>query len=1049
VTVSACWAAAFSGLAACSHQGRPQKGQPQKGPAFVEPGASVPAEPTSLALWLFEPKLPPGPSFRIPLAQGGWLAFDELGVRSELDASGRLRGVPMGAPERLVGARKLGEQFVALGLSGRVYVADEALLPWSLASAPDEPFVSAALGGSDIAPLFLGVRENGELYLSRDLGRHWSAWASDRFFYDVYADDHGGLLLQSLPEAWFRFTPETGLEELGVTFGGSRRSRRTPEGVVFEGRASNFRWDGHALQRLLSSPPEGPASPAPARLSRFARASDLGKLGSLDGATGQVFLLVPDGPKAMQAFYGALAEPLVRLPIELNGPCSPERVAVSNQELWVLCADSKRALDPTFSLYASFDGGRAFLPVFSSQRGEGPALRVAAGPSGQAALYGLCSIADADRGCEAHGLWTVAQAPQKAPASGLEQVPIPELEAPLDFAFAGDGALFAVYQHGDDNHLWLYRVAPLRRSGQGSALNAEVRALDLSRRFRLEPAPAVRARLFPGSGPAMGLSLETGERRKVLALDAELNVWGFGDVPSTASDVGGAGLRVLALDSRSGEVWESQSAGLDFAPQALPLGIEPGQTESPAVACSERGCLLGADLIRSGWGGTQDFEPRADRRTGESPSQSLAPIQCRRRARPSEAVLGLASIPTAHDAARGNVAWSQVAVDPVRAQVSVFQARYGEEYPERLELLPPSLEPDRVALFTSEQVEGSAALRYRLPGTGGAFIDQVEVAWDNRMEDTLRRETLTLPQLSPEQRAQLFATRLNDYEFSSSGAAEAKPWLLSVSGKVVYLGWHGRPETKDDVIVAGDQAGGRLLSVPASLAQALSARTPVEVVNLAGEDAFFVMDEASRLLRFPSPLGGLTDFRLAPEPGRRHLLSSATIAYRGSVPQFSTLIAQNEGDFFRSYQLSIADARSGRTGASTRVPVLSDVGDRLRACTLNERRSTHRGIVPAFPEDARAIEVELSPGIRKKMSLVRAVVQGTITNPCVATLEAEDAGETRSASPRALIDLRQGAVSWLFEAPRSGDPGPLVGAMDCALGSSSLTPEKNASTPRD
>jgi len=998
----------------------------------------LPSRPSEQPLWLA-----PGSraqELQAKLPDGDSISFDDFGVRSRVDSLGKVLGAPLGVPERLVAVHELGARFIGIAPSGRIYVAEDALAPWILKSIPSVPFVSVAFGLDEAKPLLLGLRADGSLHLSGDLGQSWKLWPSQYFFSRVYADKAGRFLLQTLPEAWFQFRAQGELEPVSGTMGGARQARVSSHGLVVEGAHSSWVWAGKAaLSPFAATPESDPLLSLGREPARFATAGDLGPLGALDSVSGRVFILEPRSAKKWQALTGSMTEPLRAHDLELDPSCVPKRVAIYNQTILVLCSPSKRVLVPSFSLYASSDGGQKFHELVAPLLGEESALRVVAGPSGTFALSGICPQREAERGCAAHGLWAGSVSAQPALAVPLVQIPLPEDGLPLDFAMASDGAVFALYQHEADNRLWLYRAPPTVGAAPDKRQGGVPRGLDLTRHFRMEAVPAVRSRLFASGEPLMGLSLELGERHTVMAFDSELEVWGFGELPAGAKEVGISGRNIFGLDSESGSYWQSDDAGLSFGLHPLPAVVSL-QKGRPAIACSERGCLLGQDLILSGWGGQE--RGKSPVKAGPQPSaRQFMAVECRRRNSPSETLVGLSSLPTAHDAVRGEVAWSQVAVDPKRAQVSVLHARYGQEHIERHELFSPSLEPERVALFVSEQIEGSAALRYRLPGTPGSAIEQLELAWDNRIEGILRRELLTLPELGPEARKVQFALRSGDFEYSPHGAVEAKPWLLSVSGQVIYLGLHARPDAQDEVIVAGDKAGGRLLKVPESVGPALAARVPVEIVGSLGRDAFFVLEEGSRLVRFPRPDGGLSDLRLAPAQGQAHLLSSAAIAYRGSVPQFSAMIADEEGTFLQAYQVSVRDAASDQTANSLRVPVFADLGDSPRPCSIEERKTGPRTIAIAFPEPASRIKIEISPRVWQEFSLVRAVVQGTLESPCVSMLEAEG---PNASGTRALIDLQEGAVSWHFQAPRSGDPGALASVLECSLGPP-LTKNQNKS----
>src|SRR5690606_16922316 len=100
------------------------------------------------------------------------------------------------------------------------------------------------------------------------------------------------------------------------------------------------------------------------------------------------------------------------------------------------------------------------------------------------------------------------------------------------------------------------------------------------------------------------------------------------------------------------------------------------------------------------------------------------------------------------------------------------------------ELLGPAPRASEVALHATLQVEGAAALRYRLPSSASASLTDVEVAWENLLDG--QRERARLPDVG--------AALPGDFAKGDGVARRAQPDLVSITSGGVFVRVHRQPQ---------------------------------------------------------------------------------------------------------------------------------------------------------------------------------------------------------------------------------------------------------------
>lgn len=971
----------------------------------------------------------------LDLGENGQLAFDGLGGR-RLSKSGQAESGPV-APEPLTGAVERAGVLYALGVSGRTYAAQGPVAPWTLRQPAKRALIGTSVASSGE---FLGIGANGQLWISQDLGEIWKADSAPSFF-TALGGSGRDVVLRALPESYFIWSRGKPLERLPDTFGGGTLERDA------DGKWGVRATDGfHALEAGVPNASLGPAAP----VERFVRAAELRAGTSSLNPDGTAVAFVPLESGTFRLWTGTDRLPLAATDRSLG--CEPKRVARSGENIYVICEKRGKRRGVGFQ----FLGARAGLPFQSlgeGLRGTEESLKLRA--SGSAVAFsGTCPPIENEPGCDPRGLFFAQWGEE-----GSAEVPIADGRVPLDFDFAGDGSLWALTLSTRDQHLVLYRVTVHRTPDSDpskppasitvpakAAPRFQIASLDLTDLFHLSSATTA-AQLLPSDRSVMGAVIGSKERTLVLALDSSLHVLGFGNTPGPITNVGGVGERVVAVHEPSRTIVETLDGGLSWARSVLPS--LPGADGDISVHCARGGCVVGDELFRAGFGSVREVDARRARGAAEGSDAgdpALTPIECQSRGGPRFHLEGADSRPTAHDAARGDVFWSQVASRPKDGSAWVYHARFGEQSIERKELFPRVSSASGLALSVSEQVEGAAALRFRIKKgkTSRVMLDEVEVAWDNRMVGRICHGNVPM---------ELPGSGL-DYEGRADGTALAKPSLLTVSGDTLYLEFRTQGPA-GGAFFAVDDCGKaqRTLSFPSGVRSDLL--TERELVRDGGADFFLRLSRDGWLVSSEDRDGRSRVMRLAGVPERRDLVFSVNLGYLGSEARFTTVIADGDGMFWRAESLPIRGLLDRVPPSPDRVPLLSDVKEPLRACTLDERRNSVRVVSPAFPRGERAVVVQ---GFGEPIPFMvgRAVVQGSRENPCVAALEGIAGSPGTTSNPTdtevgVLVDLDPGGVSWLFEKKNQGaGRGVSASALDClAVPAQSASPESGGASDQN
>jgi photosystem II stability/assembly factor-like uncharacterized protein len=1007
-------------LAACASSERRVAPAARRPPLAADQTLAAPY--ASPARFRYHPRERARTRAELTLADGSRLLVGERGERWLFDPqSSSLRPGAMLAPEALIAVLHDGETYSFVGQSGTSYVTRDPLGPFERSSAPVEALNGVSAAGSTI----LGVRQARSLLRSGDFGVTWAAAGPPGVgIVDVALSPNGRGLLLSSPEAIYATNdfgaswqkadaPTIGALELATRVDGSIRAL-TPLGERAWNPDSAPSWvpvqkgatpSSAALSGGLPAPPRGPDATALAE----GRAAFSGPL--------YLELTAATTKGAWELLSGPLEGPLERRALPLAQGCRTVRLAAFERFLMFACFRDANEITPQpAELYASDNGGERFTRVPGRLDGSIATFRLAVGAEGRWLVSGVCPPT-ANTGCTVSGIQRQrapsdaspererGAKPGAAPAGALSATPS-LAEVALALAFSGDGrTAYAVGRRTKTGRFALFVSRDAGRSFQPEDLDLGQVASDEGEDDYVERSPGTRVEsLSAAEDGAVAITFAHYGRRTLVVTDDQGKLLSSAETPESRALLGATGLRALSIAPKSRQVWESLDGGVTWVPAALlPLDLCPGDENCEVPArCAPRGCVIGRELSRIGWAGQaadestllppplRPLRPLADRRV-------MTPIACALDAGAFTALPGVTEAPDARDAAIGPAAWFAFGEDSTRAAVTVFHASKGRV--ESTRLLEPAARPEQHAYAVLAQVEGVAAVRYRLPDAtpGKTSLSDVEVAWQNFIEN--RSGRARLPDGGE------YAA--GDYVSVGGRVQRAQPDLLSIASGGIYLRLHKRAE-QPTLFLDGRRV--ESFSTP-DWAAALDSRFPgrAEMLHVGGAHVptLFVGRGAAlaRAVRrgskweFDSYATGLID------PASFGLLVLDNIAYVGARAGLYVEVQDGTGTL-ASAQVFPIRADGAVVDLPVPVPTQRSLGERPEACDA-ARRSHSPRVVAAFQPGTRH-PVVVTDSVEGPRTLLTglAVLHGSPDAPCAAAFEATGiAAETGQATHDSAIIL--------------------------------------------
>lgn len=999
-------------LAGCSSPGRSFPARP----SLLEPVRPLAAQAAAAGVeWRYHPRKPALLEQSYVLPGGQQLFVGAAGERWLSDpAAGRSRPAAMLAPEALVGA--LASQrvpWVFVGRSGTTYDAEAPTGAFLASSAPLVDMAKVDSGKSTV----LGVSRSGELWLSEDAGLGWHSVGPARVrFADVMLAPPYGVALEVPERLWWSADEGRSWRALEqAPFGARRLARDQEAGLVVESalgvRAIGF--DSGARLTPLSrvSRAAEPELALPAARGPSAKALATGR--AFD--TGERYFEVVLGAKAEALSGPSLAE-LERQNAPWFSACND--VATAGHESWVYvaCTRERSGSSRQFEFFRSTDGGQTFEREPFVARGDPDLVRLAVGSGGTLLATGFCAPGENVAGCRPEGIARREEAEGDAGVSlGLSPVAAPALEEHARaLAFSADGrSAYAIGQRTKSDALFVFVSADL---GRGFVARPIAALDDPDARGPTEVLQFAAS----GEGQLSLVLAQASGAQRLVVLDASGRALSINSPPVDAAVLGAHGNRALAVSPDN--VWQSLNGGAEWENVGRlprPVCAASAGRCSIGVACSAGGCTLGESLSRVGWRNRGEAsvvrEPPGPARGGGVARRALGPsIACELSRSEWAELRGVERLPDAAQAALGKAAWFALSTDDNSASAGLWIAEVGRSPHDRStrvrysELFAPAPNPADVAYHATLQVEGAAALRYRVPSGSaapGVPLENIEVAWENLLEGQHRRASIpdagrALP---------------GDFVKGDGTARRAQPDLVSVSSGGIFVRVHRQPQHDQLSYFLDGHAIERV--PPLHWPVPLSRETSLEMARIGNESVQLAfVDQGATVLRarrrgdawsFDGMTIGYQD------PGAFSLEQHRDIAYAssGAGIQMTTVRADGTTDS----QLFSLQTEGPVFAAPITVPTQKDLGDGPLACSPEQRQTSPRTVAPYHPGRRRPLVVRDAVEPERVFLTDAAVLHGTPTSACVDAFDADMVklpGATATTKERALVSFD--GPSWLF-----------------------------------
>jgi hypothetical protein len=1017
--------------------------------------------------WRYHPRQP-APMLARESSGAAAIYAGERGERWQVDS--RARAAAHLGPEPLVSIlRPNPKRWVFLGASGTVYESESPLGPFLRVAAPVDPLVRVRAAGAAL----LGVRMDGRLVRSGDQGQSWTAVGPlGSHFSDVALLEDGTGLALAIPERFWttrdfgqswRLVDSEPVGALELADGG--RGALLVEGVL-----GSLRFDPAARTDAAN-----PATFAPVRVPPEApvyrlgveprRGPDAGALteGRAVITGGRYYELERnrEGAPDWRLWQGSVHGDLSESPLAIARDCHTVRLSGFEQRLVVSCwRQSPTSSTQPVELFSSQDGSRTWSALSVTLWARLADFELTMGRGGALIATGVCASRDAEHGCRPHGIHYLA--PMSRPrASGRQSLPPRGSRQAFEFlpaatpaaggtadtlAFSVDGTVayaamartqgrsYALYVSQDGGHSFVAHELGRVRS-RSSSQDDE----DFSASYRRRAGPAVTIAVAEDGTVAM--VLREGDALRLFVTDQHGQVLSVTDPPAGVGGLGAVGVRALAFSTSSGEAWESLDGGGGWEEIGrLPLPLCRGDEACRLpVICHLAGCVIGDQLSRVGWRGQADSTLKLPALPAKRPRELVerkvaTPLACTLLPEPWKRIDGAEAVPRADQAALGRVAWFVAGFDHTKGAFVVVHGLGGPRpQVERKTLLPPTPAESGYVRYWSLQVEGVAALRYRVGKAAGSRLTDLEVGWENLIEGHLGRMRI----------GDGGAYQPGDYEAGPGGWQLGRPDLVSIAEGGLYLRLHAKARDAQETWFLDGSRVTRVPPVPWPKITHGTSRT--EMVHVQGEHVpLLFVGNGTAVVRarrwsstwdFKATATGLAD------PAKFGLAQSQDIAYLGTR---AGLLVTRYDAARTAYQAWLYPFRASGAvvDAPVEVPTQVDAGDRPKSCSLAERNSTARVVMPPQAGSRHPVVVTDGSDAQRVFLTADAVMHGTPGKACVAAFEANQLEPTAGNEGQletVLLPLDDLEHSWLFRLapadPRQS-PGFDYRLMTCRFDSS-------------
>jgi hypothetical protein len=682
-----------------------------------------------------------------------------------------------------------------------------------------------------------------------------------------------------------------------------------------------------------------------------------------------------------------------------------------------------------FAFYRSDDEAAHFeLEPFSGY-GTPSSFRFAVGANGALLATGMCGLPNA--GCSTGGVFFRRETSpdelplQVKPALGgvrpkfeLFASATPTLtDSALGVTFSLDGSTaYAVGRRSKTGALALF-------VSHDGGKSFEVRDLDLVRAdsddedsYWDHTQASVHLESF-GAAEDGSVSIVIADRRgrSLVVTDEQGRLLSGSKAPDEQALVAAVGTRAFALAPSSRKTWESMDGGVTW--QSLgrfPVALCAVESECDVkVRCVPAGCVIGNEVSRIGWAGQSDDDndvlPPPSRDPSPLSERRLrTPIACLLEDAPWQAMPGVTELPNSHEAAFGKVSFVAISTDAAHAAASVF---HGVSAPrphlETVSLLTPLPHPAGYALEVLDQVEGAAALRYRLPDDlpKDNHLRNVEIAWDNAL----------LGQIGHARLADGGPVAPGDYEHGDA-VLNADPDLLSIGEGGLYLRLHHTAGDEQDTWYFDGRSSTRIPPVKWPLPSNVRGRTEMarsENVHLALM-LFGHGTAVGRARRAGADFEFDAQTTALPDATAFGQTQTSNLAYRGNA---SGLYVQSESVAGTASAVYFPFRPDGDVvAAPVAVPTQQSLADRPSHCDATQVASTPRIDAGYLPGTRHAIVVNDASDAPRLFLSAGSVLYGTPDNACATAFDAEEIAFDGAPprNERLLLLLDDLEHTWLF-----------------------------------
>ncbi|HKO46209.1 MAG TPA: hypothetical protein VJV79_00710 [Polyangiaceae bacterium] len=969
------------------------------------------------------------------LSDGRVLLVGKRGERWLLDPV--TRGLSSGAslaPEDLIAVLDGDAGYRFVGQSGTSYDARDPLGLFVRSSAPLEPLIRVSAARRSI----VGIPADRSLSRSTDGAASFTRVGPAQVsFVDVELASDGSGLALAIPEAIWLTRDEGASWSLlpGKTHGAYGLSHDRQGHVRVDTVFGPYRFadspprleagtDPASVQDLPAiAPPRGPDAAALAD----GRAIVLGgRYLEVAAASGR--------PSDYELWQGPFDGKLEASALPLLKDCRAARLTGFDRQLELACVrGSSDAGSMPISFFRSDDQGRHFEPEPFTSYGTLAGFRFALGASGALIATGLCG--SPSPGCSTGGMFlrretrnVVPRAKRQnsdpAPRRGkfeLFAAATPTLaESALGLTFSLNGRV--AYAIGRRSKTGAIATFVSHDGGK----NFDVHDLDLVRadsddedQYWEHTQSSVRLESFAAAEDG-SLSVVLADRhgRALIVADEQGRLLSGSKPPDERALVAAVGLRAFALSPNSRKTWESLDGGVTWQSLSrFPIALcGPDSDCDVKLRCATAGCVIGNEVSRIGWAGQTEDEvntlPPPGRESSPLTERKVrTPVACVLDELPWQTLPGVREVPNFRDAAFGKSSFVALSSDPSRAAASMIHV-FGGSRPrlQTVSLLKPVERPSEYAYLVLDQVEGAAALRYRLPEDPAkdSHLRNIELAWDNALSGQVGRARL----------ADGGPVAPADYQLGES-AQRADPDLLSIGEGGLYLRLHHTAGDVQDTWFFDGRTNTRIPPVKWPIAPNIRGRT--EMARSEDTHVPLMLFGRGTAVARARRVGAEWEFDAEttglPEPGAfgQNLISN--VAYLGNASGLYVQAQAGEGAR-ASAAFQVFRASGPVMGPKVPAPTQASLADRPGRCSATDLATTPRIDAAYLPGTRHPIVVTDNSDPPRLFLSAGAVLYGTPENACATAFDADEVAEGAAAlrRERALLLLEDLEHSWLFRS---------------------------------